>query len=288
MSAATDATPALPVAYWKRTGEPGRGEPIYPDQIRTAMVESAGRRVLQEVVLDRTLERELTNNRITLADDAIAYEEALLMRQLDPDPDRSTRMIRMLRSREGLGPVRFAALLRRNASLRALVADQVVVSEAAITAAWDREHGPRRVARVLTVENLSDARDALKLIDDGEPFGEVAARLSSDPSRSTGGLIDPVSRLDPSWPTSFRNALWSLEPGAVSSPIMINDSYVLVRFGRELPGDGITLEDAREEANEIARTAQERLLMDETARRLLEETRVDVIERTLNEAWQAP
>ena len=127
---------------------------------------------------------------------------------------------------------------------------------------------------MLVVDDLRGA-EAMQLLETGAPFAEVAARLSTDPSRSTGGLVDPVSRYDPSWPTPFRQALWNLEPGDVSKPIQVDDSYVLVFCGVELPADGTTLEAGRSAAEEIARTAQERLLMDELARRLLDPRRCD-------------
>ena len=76
---------------------------------------------------------------------------------------------------------------------------------------------------------------------------------------------------------------WSLH---VSKPIQVDDSHVLVFCGVELPADGTTLEAGRSAAEEIARTAQERLLMDELARRLLEETRVDAIDPGLKRAWE--
>ena len=142
-----DVTSTLAVAYWRRSDETGRGEPIYDEQIREAMVERAGRLALQELVLDRILARERTANRITLTDEDLRFEESLLRRQLDTDPDRSERLITMLREREGLGPARFEALLRRNASLRALVGEQVVITEAAVRAAWDRDHPTSRGTR---------------------------------------------------------------------------------------------------------------------------------------------
>jgi len=280
-----DVTGTLAIAYWRRVDENGRGEPIFEEQIRAAMIELAGRLALQEIVLDRILARECIANRITLTEDDLRREEALLRRQLDPDPDRAVRLLGMLRDREGLGPARFDSLLRRNASLRALVGDRVVISDAAVRAAWDRDHGPRREARVIVVDDLRGAREALRLLEAGTPFAEVAVRLSTDASRSTGGLVDPVSRHDPSWPTSFRQALWSLEPGEVSTPMLIDDACVLVRCGDELPGDGTTLEAGRAAAVEIARTAQERLLMDELARRLLDDVDVNAIDAGLKEAW---
>ena len=278
--------PPPPSAYWRIPGAKGRGQPIYPEQIEEVMIEMAGKRALQEVVLDRLLARELAAQERTIDAEAIAREEAVLLEALDDDADRATRLLRTVRLKEGLGPNRYRALLRRNAMLRALVAREVSITEEAIRAVWDREHGPRRVARIVVVENLQDARVVSDRLAAGERFAELAARMSMDPSASTGGLVDPVARLDPSWPTSFRETLWSLEEGAASSPILVDDAYVLVQHVEELPGDGSTPESGREEAIEILRRSQERLLMDALARRMLDDVTIDVIDGALERAYR--
>lgn len=281
------AAPPPPVAYWRIPGERGRGQPVYPEHVEAIMVEISGRRALQELILDRLLARELARMQITLKPDAQEREQELLLAALDAsDPDRATILLEQLRLREGLGPTRFTALLRRNASLRALVQDDVDLREEAVQAAWDRDHGPRRVARVIVTTDLATAAKITDRLEGGEAFGELAAEISIDPSASTGGLLDPVSRHDPSWPSSFREVLWSLEPGTVSAPVLVDENYVLITCLQEQPGDGIRFEDARAEAERIVRRAQERLLMDATARRMLEGVQVDVIDSELNRAYR--
>ena len=279
------SAPPLPIAYWKLPGERGRGEPIYPEQFDGLMIELAGRRALQELVLDRMLARELARSGRTLPPGAEDREQVILLMALDENPDRAIRLLQEVRTRDGLGPERYAALLRRNAILRALVAPQIEVSEESIVAAWDRDHGPRRVARVLVVQSLSETADIEVQLQAGTPFAELAAARSTDPSASTGGLVDPISRLDPSWPTSFRKVLWSLEPGMVSPPVLVGDNYVIVQCIEERPGDGIQLEEVREESERVVRRARERLLMDTTARNLLEDASIDIIDAKVKRAF---
>ena len=275
-----------PAAYWRVPGERGRGEPIHHDQLELVMIEIAGTTALRETVLDRLLEQELTRRKISLDPGAEQREEALLLSALDPDEDRARLLLERVRVREGLGPVRFTALLRRNASLRALVQDDVEIRDEAVRAAWDRNHGPRRVARVLVIEDLQAASGLMRRIKDGESFGELAARFSTDASASTGGLIDPVSRFDPSWPSSFREVLFTLEPEQVSPPVLVQNNYVLVKYIEEQPGDDTPLEEARAESEELVRRAQERLLMDATARQMLDGVQIDVIDAELDRTWR--
>jgi parvulin-like peptidyl-prolyl isomerase len=279
------SAPPPPIAYWKMPGDTGRGDPIHPDQFEGVLVELSGRRALQELVLDRMLARELAETGKMLDGVAVDREETILLMALDEDLDRAIRLLQEVRTRDGLGPVRYQALLRRNAILRLLVEDQIEIGEESIIAAWDRDHGPRRVARVLVVQNLAATAEINDQLQAGVPFAELAAARSTDPSASTGGLLDPISRLDPSWPTSFREVLWSLEPGTVSTPVLVGENYVLIQCLKESPGDGINLEDVREESERVVRRARERLLMDSTARSLLEAASIDIIDTELKRAF---
>ena len=278
--------PPLPIAYWKMPGDQGRGEPIYPEQFDGLMIELSGKRALQELVLDRLLATELARSGRILDPGAEDREQAILLMALDEDSDRAIRLLQEVRIRDGLGQERYAALLRRNAILRTLVEDQIQISEDSIIAAWDRDHGPRRVARVLVVQSLADTAEIQLQLEAGIPFAELAAARSTDASASTGGLVDPISRLDPSWPTSFREVLWSIEPGTVSPPVLVGENYVIVQCLEERPGDGIQLDDVREKSELVVRRARERLLMDTTARALLEDAAIDIIDSKLQRAFE--
>lgn len=279
--------PEPPVAYWRFPGDPGRGAPIRSQDLDAVMVETSGRLAMQEVVLDKVLEHELDRRGIELDESATAREQQLLLVALDPMNEvRAMELLEEVRRREGLGPSRFAALLRRNAALRAMVQEDVLVRDQAVEAAWDARHGPRRTARVFVAGDISSCTNALEQIRDGASFADVAARGSMDPSASTGGLIDPVSRLDPSWPTAFRQTLWSLQVGDTSNPVLVDGSYLLVHFVSEEPGDGMDLATARVESELVVRRAQERLLMDKLASRLLQSAQVDILDSSFRRAWQ--
>ena len=274
-----------PVAYWKIDQERGRGTPVDRSTMDALLMEMTGRLALQEAVLDGLLARTLAQRGMILEAEALQREQSLMTRILARDENEARRLLDEIRLREGLGPVRFTALLRRNASLRRLVEDQVDLREEAVFISWDTLHGPRRSARVLVTSNLAQARDALELIRGGREFSEVAARFSTDESASTGGLLEPVSRLDPSWPTAFRETLWDLQAGEISEPILVDGDCLVVMFLEELPGDGIGFEAGRTEAEEYLRRAQERILMDTEARKLLDSVEIDVIDSELDRAW---
>lgn len=255
-------------------------------EIEPQLLEAVGGRIVRERVLDARLAREAAREGIEIDADDLQRERNLLTVTLSEDPDRAERLLDELRRNRGLGPIRFEALLRRTALLRRLVAEEVEITDAALEGAHDLAHGPRRVARIVVVEDLRAASDARRSLDAGTPFATVAVERSLDASADRGGLLAPVSRLDPSWPVAFRRAVFDAEIGRVSEPVRIDARTLLILVEAERPGTGVSLDAARDDAEAAARLAIERLLMDRLARRLVPENAIDPIDPSLR--WSMP
>ena len=100
-----------------------------------------------------------------------------------------------------------------------------------------------------------------------------------------GGLLAPISRADPTYPQVMRDALWTLVPGETSTPILLSQQYAVLMLVAEIDGDGVTLQDSRVEMQRQVRLMQQRLLMDQKARQLLNEASVTVIDAALKDSW---
>lgn len=238
-------------------------------EIEASLMELGGSAVVRERALDLALAREATRRSIEVDEAAIARERRYLVENLAEDPDRAERILGELRSNRGLGPVRFAGLLRRNAILRSLVAEEVVLDEEIARGVWDARHGPQRVVRIISTTDLRTAETARSRIESGEDFSVVAVEASIDASGPRGGRLAPLSRLDPYWPQAFRKAIFELAPGILSDALPIDGRILLIEVLQELPADGVTFEAGRADAELVARLAAERLLMDRLARRLV-------------------
>lgn len=273
------APPPRPIALVDR-------ERVTIAEIEPQLLEAVGGRIVRERVLDARLARAAARAGIEIDADDLQRERDLLTATLSDDPDRAERLLDELRRNRGLGPIRFEALLRRTAILRRLVADEVELTDAALEGAHDLAHGPRRIARIVVVEDLRAASDARRLLDQGSPFATVAVERSLDASADRGGLLAPVSRLDPSWPVAFRKAVFETEIGRVSEPIRVDGRTLLILVESERPGTGVSLDAAREDAEAAARLAIERLLMDRLARRLVPAEAIDPIDPSLR--WSMP
>jgi len=257
--------------------------------LRPRLAERSGGSVLEEMLLDQRLDRMLRERGKSVSASQISAEEAILRESLDPDPARADALLRSLRQVQGLSTLRWNDLLRRNAAMRALVADDVRVSEEAVEAALDAAHGPKRRCRIIAVPDARTAEMIAGQLAGGASFTDLAIEHSTDRSAERGGLLAPVSRLDPSYPSSFRSALWALAPGQRSEPLLLDQSWVFIHCERELPADSrFTSSSSRDQARTAVRRAQERLLMENMARSILRDAAgVTIFDDALLESWRS-
>ena len=261
------------------------GSPVAAATLWAPLAEVGGADVLREAALDHAVAIEARKLGVQVGDVQVEAERTLLLDSLSSQRETALRLLDELRRRDGLGPVRFASLLRRNATMRAMVRDQVQITDEALAMAGDMAAGPRRQVRIMALATLGDADRAAAAVRGGASFIDVAVERSVDQSAARGGLLEPVSRRDPTYPESLRATIFALQPGQVSSPVLLPQGYVICTLVREVPASGQTVESMRPQLERSVRLSQERLLMDQLARRLLRETRVTVFDDSLNWSW---
>ncbi len=262
------------------------GQPLVWDDLHDALIEGAGAIALEETVLDRLLAKEAARHGVRVEQVDLEQEERSLLRSLAAAAETTSEeaVLEELRRQRGLGPTRYRALLHRTATMRALVAPSVNINQETLDLARAIRFGEKRRVRLITAPSLVEAQTALRAIERGEPFAEVAARLSTDASAPRGGLIEPFSLADPSYPAAVRDAAGALEPGDVSAAVAIEGGYAVLRLEEVLPArtprgaEAVLLEDARAE--------QERVLMTALARRLLREASLTIFDPALETAWR--
>jgi len=263
------------------------GQALPWGQIRDLLAETAGGAIVEEVALDRLLTQRLTREGKSIDQRAVDQEQSLLLDVLDRDPARAALSLEALRTRRSLGDRRFNLLLRRNAMLRLLVRDDVEINETMIQSQYAQQFGPKYQVRLITSATLNEAATALNRLRAGEPFTEVAALLSTDlASAERGGLLDPISPYDASYPLALRQVLADLEEGDLSPIIPIETSFAIVQMVRRIPRQDVPFEMVKDDMTRSARLAQERLLMDNLARQLLAGAEIVVLDPALHEGWK--
>lgn len=276
-----------------------RGEdPIDWEELRSHLSEASGGLILEEIVLGRAIREELSQRGQTISPEMVDAERARLCSTLAaaagrPESEGETLLLQV-RAARGLGPVRFQALLERNAGLRSLArADaggEISVSQEDLDEAYALKYGPRVRARLILVASESEARTAADRVRQ-EPFGDVAAKVSIDPSGARGGLLDPFSPRDPAYPAAVRAFVGGLKPGEVSPPIAVSwgdrQGYAILKIEEVIePSPRPSRESSAESLRNEIRLVRERAAMDRLARRLVAASRVTVFDRSLGWSWE--
>ena len=273
-----ESTPDRPVAMLE-------GEAITLEMMRKRLFEQAGAETLRELKLEHALKDALEDASILIEDQALEQEEHLLLQRLSDDENAARRLLLNLRTNEGLGSVRYQALLWRNAALRALVQDDIIIGEPLLKRLHHVQHGPRVVVRLIVVSTLQEAEELHTRIEAGEPFDELAATRSIDSSRDRGGLIGPISLQDPAWPPALRTALEDTGPNEVTDIVFLENRFAIAHVDSLVAPDGVSLEASRADLIDMARLTQERIKMATLAGRLGEIPSMRVLDPTLRKSW---
>lgn len=263
--------------------------PVHVEDLAPALYELAGREALREAALDAALADRLAERNIAVTSAMIAREHDLFeSRMVEASSSDNTTAVReqLYRSRD-LGPVRRDALFRRNAALRALVADQVSVSPAEIELAVELAYGPKKVARLILVQNERDAAEVRSALGDRPASSDVARfaeRRSIDPTARRGGQLPPIHLADPNYPIAVREALRTLSPGSLSAIIPLPEGAALIYLEGDQPATAQPSDAEQRLASEL-RIQRERAEMDRLARTLITQSRVSVLDRSLGWSW---
>lgn len=313
-------SPAGPMALEQEGGgsriaAPGRplalveGVPIATEEAEGRLRELAGGVVLEELALEQLLEGELRKAGLSIGQEEIERERALLARTVNAGmeetgsaeaaADAAATAIAAVRRARGLGPLRYEALLKRNAMLRRLVEDEAAgsVTDEDVDLAMTIRYGPKARVRIIVTRTQ---REAAKIRGDLEKepgrFAELAMRRSVDASAARGGLLAPISTADPAYPLALLTAIDGLvarakvgadEAALISDVVLIDGGYALVKLEERLAG-------TEPEDSAAARAAmraevvlvRERSLMEARAARLLEEAAVTVFDPSMFWAWE--
>lgn len=289
--ARTDMRPRTPVNTEAVRGAALIGnESITWNELSAPLAEAAGGAVLEELCLDRLIAREMQFRGLQLEPGAIEREERLLVEALTTTaglaPGQEAELLRQLRASRGLGEHRYAALLKRNAMLRRMVRDEVVVTPQDVSQAHEIRYGQRFQTRLILTRTEREAAAAADRLRAGERFADVAFSASTDPSRLRGGFLGDISPADPSFALALRKAIVALPVGTPSGVIALDQGYAIVLVEQVHSASAIPLESVASELEREVRLVRERAAMDRLAGQLLRAADITVLDPALEWSWR--
>jgi hypothetical protein len=261
--------------------------------ILPGLTELGGAVVLEEVVLDRVLAREAARRGLVVDEAGVRAEEALLMDEMasvGADQSRAEALAEIRRAR-GLGPVRYEALLRRNALLRAMVRDEAAPTEAERRLAKELAFGQAFRVRLFVTASESTAaavRTEVAAAEVGQRawrFSDACVRSSGHPSSPRGGLIERFSPADPAYPHVLGDAVRATAAGSLTPVLATPAGYAVVLVEEALTERAGTDEEV-ERVERRVRVRKERLAMERLARDLMARASVSPVDPGLARAWQ--
>lgn len=270
--------------------------PITQAALFDRLAESAGSTVLTELALDAQLTRAMSERKLVVTQRDIEDERQLLAQSLSKQTHLAGAQIEQvlatLRRQRGLGPQRFASLLKRHAMLRKLVGEDIHIDESAIQLAYTIAHGPRVQIRLIVAADQATAASIRQTIANSPPavrelvFIDQAIAHSTDPSSRAGGLVEPFSPVDPTYDAAIRQVIENAPVGSLSPVVGLETGFAICYIRRRLPPESVSLDTIHDQlAQTLFLDAQQRQ-MDQLARQFLEQAHVNPIDPSLRWSWR--
>ncbi len=162
-------------------------------------------------------------------------------------------------------------------ALRALVAEQVQVTEDEFNRAYIAQFGEAVKCRLIMVADRNKALDLQQqAVASPQQFSQLAKKFSEDEaSASVGGLIPPIRRY--SGDSRLEEAAFALENGAVSEVMQLGDQWIVLQSVRRIPATNPSpqaLPAIKEQINDRIRDQKMRGAASELFARLQQEAQV--------------
>ena len=137
--------------------------------------------------------------------------------------------------------------------MRKCAADQLVISDAQLTEAYEAQYGQSVKCRLIVVADRKLAEQLHRQVTDRpDDFARLAMQHSVDVnSASIGGLIQPIRHHlgDP----NIEREVFAMEAGKISSIIPVGEQFAILKCEGKLPARNVPLESVREELTEQLR-----------------------------------
>ena len=280
------------------------------ERVVNLLVQSYGLNMLRRVVQVDMSRQELTKEGLTLSADDIARERKTTLqkmfaennqklvdqineaeaagrvdevRELRGKIDKDNEgLLKQLLTQQQLTPEMFDMQMESNACLRKVVEKHMPgkITEEMERQAFNTIYGETVRIRHIQCSNIVEISEAQRRLAGGEPFEQVAIKLSRNATtRTLGGEFPPFSRETPHIPQQFKDVAFSLKVGEVSDPVETNGTYHLLKLVAKVAPKAIKFEDVRGSVHELLYdrwvTEEMKVVRDKLGQKALESMKIN-------------
>jgi parvulin-like peptidyl-prolyl isomerase len=219
------------------------------------LVETHGLPLLQQMILLEVAEQESARRTLDVSEADVRHEydltiEADRFNGRDKESLTAARREQLIEDwtrNSGISRQELALAMRRQAHLRKIAEKLVVIDEAVLKEEYHRVHDEKVEVRHIQLAAPRIWAQVKERLDKGEPFESLVRQFSQNPiSREKDGLLPPFSRRDSTWPPTFVEVAFQLQPGQVSDPFEDLGRVHVLKLVRRVPASGRRFEDVRD------------------------------------------
>ena len=214
------------------------GKTIYMKDLYGPLVEAHGLQIAEMLIVDEMVDQEAKRMGIVITEKDVEAEnnrslQGIVGEQLAPD-QRDSVLEKLLQQR-GITIGLWKAVMRRNATLRKIVAPKAAVTEEMIKAEFARQHGESVQISHIQVPSIIDAEKIIKLLEEGKDFAELARQCSTNTATAKqDGILPPFSRETTNVPQAIRDAAFALEPGKISGIVQVGSDFHVLKLNKRI------------------------------------------------------
>lgn len=208
-------------------------DPISRDALATATLQRYGADVLDSVVNRYLIMQECKRRGIVVTSEDVRGEIVRVAKKFALSVDS---YLQLLREERDITPDQYSnEIIWPMLALRALVSDQVEVSQDEFNRAFVSQYGEAIKCRMIMIGDQEKANQVhAQAKADPTTFTRLAKQYSEDEtSASVGGLIPPIRRY--MGDSRLEEAAFALEDGAVSPILQIGDQWVFMQAVQRMP-----------------------------------------------------
>jgi parvulin-like peptidyl-prolyl isomerase len=266
--------------------------------VTSLLIRSHGVGVLEQLIgLETAAQAAAQRGVIHAREDVDQEYDSALRRLVNPlttvttadfDRAQAERLLDGVLADRNISREEFFIILRRNAYLRKILAQEVVIYENKVREEYDRIYGERAIVRHIQLGSPGDVARVEEGLARGEDFAALAGRYSANSaSAKQGGLLEPFARNDEDLPEVFRQVAFSLKPGAVSEPVRIGQWEHVIKLEKLIPAGEGSFDSVREQLTQRVRERVIEQRMPQLYEELFRKAVVKIEDESLRETFFA-